>query len=620
MKLRVWGRAVNAIIAGLLVFVLPASAFAGGSWSGILPLKTTGSMPAPLAGPTITMSNYNLTVGQTATVTFTFPAAPLGFTASDTSATNGTISNLASTSDPDVYTATFTPTPNTNVSSNVISVAGKVIGSTYTDPHFDGPFGIAFDGTNMWVTEANTSYISKITPTGTVTDYTGFDGPDAIAFDGTNMWVANFGSSGGVGSGNGTTVMKVGPSGSIIGSAIMVGKGPTGIAFDGSNMWSSNYGDGVGSSTVSEISSTGVVTLTASTTMGASFIAFDGTNMWVADYGNFAIGTSTTVTKVSPIGSTTDYTGTDLGPTAIAFDGTNMWTANYGSFSGPPLFSFQNNSNSVTKITPSGAMTTYKGIVSAPGAIAYDGTNMWTANYFVGGVTYGNSISEISPTGTVTNYTGVGIAPSGIAFDGTNMWVASQVDFLNGHGSVTKVTGTIAPSTSANYVVDTVPPSNAGTTGGGSILNQVETLSGMGNTKAAQAIESQWPNLFSSTTSSTTTPPVAAPPVIAIPLPAPVTNTTASSSIVFTRYLQRGMTDKEVRALQQYLNSHGFTIAATGPGSSGQEGSYFGTLTYKALVKFQNANAAEILTPYHLSSGTGVLGPATIAFIVAHQQ
>ena len=39
---------------------------------------------------------------------------------------------------------------------------------------------------------------------------------------------------------------------------------------------------------------------------------------------------SNSVTKVFPNGTMTTYTGTGLYPCGIAFDGTNMWTANYG--------------------------------------------------------------------------------------------------------------------------------------------------------------------------------------------------------------------------------------------------------------------------------------------------
>ena len=75
------------------------------------------------------------------------------------------------------------------------------------------------------------------------------------------------------------------------------------------------------------------------------------------------------------------------------------------------------------------------------------------------------------------------------------------------------------------------------------------------------------------------------------------------------------MTGSDVQALQRYLNSHGFAIAATGSGSPGQESTYFGMLTFNALAAFQQAHAAEILAPFKLTKGTGVFGPATIKYI-----
>ena len=46
----------------------------------------------------------------------------------------------------------------------------------------------------------------------------------------------------------------------------------------------------------------------------------------------------------------------------------------------------------------------------------------------------------------------------------------------------------------------------------------------------------------------------------------------------------------DIRALQQFLNAQGFTVASTGPGSPGSETAFFGLRTYRALVKFQAAN------------------------------
>ncbi|MDR3547690.1 MAG: Ig-like domain-containing protein [Candidatus Pacebacteria bacterium] len=620
-----WRYTLSAIIAAALSFVLPLSAFA--SFNGILPLTTSGSMPAPQAGPAITMSSHDLTAGQTAIVTFTFPVAPLDFVASDTSATNGTLSNFASTTNPDVYTETFTPSTNTNAATNVISVKGRAIGTTYKDPSFNEPYAITFDGTNMWVANANNNDIDKITSDGTITAYSGFDGPSGIAFDGTNLWVVNYGGPDGSGSGNGHTVDEVSPSGTIIASTT-VAQAPAAIAFDGTNMWVASYVDGTSPGIVTEIASTSAILLTATTSPGPNAIAFDGTNMWTANLGSNNNADGDSVTKISPTGTSTTYVGTGHGTAGIASDGTNMWTANYGSFTyaGPNYtdFEFDNNGNSVSKITPSGTITTYTGTGAEPSGIAFDGTNMWVTDYDPFN-TQNGSVSVVAPDGTMVTYTGLGYNPVGIAYDGTSMWVANDNNNgIPGGDSVTKITGLISPATSANYVVATAPQTNTGggTSSGGSITSQVANLIAMGNTQAAQALEAQWPNLFpsaaASITTASTTFSIVAPSITEVTSSATGSSTALTSGTVFTRYLERGMTGSEVQELQQYLNSHGFPIAATGPGSAGQETTYFGALTFNVLVKFQEAHAAAILAPFHLTSGTGILGPSTIAFITSH--
>lgn len=51
-----------------------------------------------------------------------------------------------------------------------------------------------------------------------------------------------------------------------------------------------------------------------------------------------------------------------------------------------------------------------------------------------------------------------------------------------------------------------------------------------------------------------------------------------------------GMVNPDVRFLQKFLNLHGFPVALTGQGSIDNETENFGTLTQKALIKFQISN------------------------------
>ena len=75
----------------------------------------------------------------------------------------------------------------------------------------------------------------------------------------------------------------------------------------------------------------------------------------------------------------------------------------------------------------------------------------------------------------------------------------------------------------------------------------------------------------------------------------------------FIKDLKLGKTDSSVQKLQQFLNAHGFTIAATGPGSHGKESTYFGNATRAALIKFQKTRS---ITP-----ASGFFGPITRAAV-----
>lgn len=84
----------------------------------------------------------------------------------------------------------------------------------------------------------------------------------------------------------------------------------------------------------------------------------------------------------------------------------------------------------------------------------------------------------------------------------------------------------------------------------------------------------------------------------------------ANANAAFLRDLTVGATGTDVTALQMYLNAHGSVLAATGPGSVGNETMTFGGLTKAALMKFQ---AAHGILP-----SAGYFGPKTRAYIAAN--
>ncbi len=86
---------------------------------------------------------------------------------------------------------------------------------------------------------------------------------------------------------------------------------------------------------------------------------------------------------------------------------------------------------------------------------------------------------------------------------------------------------------------------------------------------------------------------------------------TKPENFFFKRTLQLGSIGADVRALQIFLNTHGFIVAKKGPGSFGKESVVYGPATLKALALFQTKYADLILKPLHLKHPTGVLGIAT---------
>lgn len=91
----------------------------------------------------------------------------------------------------------------------------------------------------------------------------------------------------------------------------------------------------------------------------------------------------------------------------------------------------------------------------------------------------------------------------------------------------------------------------------------------------------------------------------------PVTSTVPPPSVyTFTRDLSLGTVGDDVVQLQKYLNTHGFVIAQSGPGSVGNETTKFGSLTQAALVRFQQAKG--------ISPASGYFGAITRAYVNAH--
>ena len=73
----------------------------------------------------------------------------------------------------------------------------------------------------------------------------------------------------------------------------------------------------------------------------------------------------------------------------------------------------------------------------------------------------------------------------------------------------------------------------------------------------------------------------------------------------FTRTLDLGVEGEDVRCLQKFLNSTGYTVAASGVGSAGHETIEFRSLTEAAVIRWQEAKG--------VSPTSGVFGPKSQA-------
>ena len=82
----------------------------------------------------------------------------------------------------------------------------------------------------------------------------------------------------------------------------------------------------------------------------------------------------------------------------------------------------------------------------------------------------------------------------------------------------------------------------------------------------------------------------------------------------FETNLKYGQVLIDVKYLQIVLNSDPETrLAVTGVGSPGRETNIFGPLTKAAVIKFQEKYTSEILAPWELTKGTGIVGKTTQA-------
>ena len=76
------------------------------------------------------------------------------------------------------------------------------------------------------------------------------------------------------------------------------------------------------------------------------------------------------------------------------------------------------------------------------------------------------------------------------------------------------------------------------------------------------------------------------------------TATASGACFTFTQDEWQGQSGGQVMWVQEFLNGHGFTVAASGAGSPGNETSYFGGLTKAAVMNFQSSEGITPVSGY----------------------
>jgi hypothetical protein len=184
---------------------------------------------------------------------------------------------------------------------------------------------------------------------------------------------------------------------------VVTGDGPQACAADGETIWVS----GPFLNVVSEVhASTGAL-------VGNWVGATNPTGVLVAA-GSVFVASDTSPGSLyaidptqSPGGVTTVASNLGSHPQGIAFDGTNVWTANSGG--------------SVSIISlPSFGVTTVSTGFNAPAGILYDGAHIWVTDTGAG------TLLKLDPAGAILQTVTVGAGPTFPVFDGANIWVPNS--------------------------------------------------------------------------------------------------------------------------------------------------------------------------------------------------
>jgi hypothetical protein len=164
---------------------------------------------------------------------------------------------------------------------------------------------------------------------------------------------------------------------------------------------------------------------------------------------------SNNVSKITPGGSSSILGTTGSSPYAITIDSAgNIYTAN-------------RQSNNVSKITPAGVSTVLGTTGNTPRAITIDNAgNIYTANYG------SNNVSKITPAGVSTIVGTTGNGPSSIAIDSAGNIYTGNQDSNN----VSKIVSTTVPDAPTIGIATSLSPTSASVTFSAPVSNGGATI------------------------------------------------------------------------------------------------------------------------------------------------
>jgi photosystem II stability/assembly factor-like uncharacterized protein len=170
--------------------------------------------------------------------------------------------------------------------------------------------GMAYDGTNLWCSDATNKRIYNMTITGTTITSFATPGsyPSGLAWDGTNLWSVDYILN---------KIYKHSSTGSVLNSFASAATYPAGLTWDGTHFWNSD----LTLDTIWKLTTTGTVASTISAPGTYHYgLAWDGQNLWMVDADLLLI------LKLDPAGNVLDYIkAPGTFPAGLAWDGASLW-------------------------------------------------------------------------------------------------------------------------------------------------------------------------------------------------------------------------------------------------------------------------------------------------------